>query len=187
LLQVLVTFGPVLAQSRPGLHSALAQGCPLGVLPLGTQARADAPTEHCSPAGQPHWGTVSLHGSSEQAGPELVDVVVLPLLVGPLPVLAPPLPVLAPPLPVEVGPLPVLVLLLLPVVGLVVVVSPPGPLVSPPVPPVTAAFAQAERRTSKLLKTRRDRGRMQHLANEKKRVPEPTPVTSKVNVLQDPS
>jgi hypothetical protein len=186
LLQVLVTFGPVLAQSKPGLHSALVQGCPLGVLPLGTQARPDPPMEHCSPAAQPHCGTVSLHGSSAQTGPELVDVVVLPVLVGPPPVVAPPLPVVAPPLPVDVGALPVLVVVL-PVVGLPVVVSPPGPLVSPPVPPVVAALAHAEARTSKLLKTRMDRGRMTHLASEKKRVPEPTPVTSKVNVLRDPS
>jgi hypothetical protein len=184
LLQVLVTFGPVLAQSRPGLQSAPAQGCPLGVLPVGTQMRPDPSREHCSPGAQPHWGTVSLHGSSAQTGPELVEVVVLPVLVGPLP--PPLLPVLAPPLPVDVGLLPVLVVVV-PAAGLPVVVAPPGPLESPPSPPVVAALAHAEARRSKLPKKRRDRGRMRHLANEKKRVPEPTPVTSKVNVLRDPS
>jgi hypothetical protein len=155
----------------------------LAVLPVGMQVRPVPLTEHCSPAAQPHWGTVSLHGSSAHTGPELVDVGPLPLLVGPL--AAPPLPVVAPPLPVEVGLLPVVVVVPL-LVGLPAAV-PPGPLESPPSPPVVAAVAQAERRTSKLLRKRRDRGRMEHLANEKKRVPEPTPVASKVNVLRDPS
>ena len=123
-------------------------------------------TEHCSPAAQPHCGTVSLHGSFAHAGPEPVDVVVLLVEVVSLPVDVALVPVVVVLLPV-VGLPPAEVLL--PVVVLVPGAPPlPGPLESPPTPPVVDALAQAETSKSKLPKKRSDRGRIGHLANWKK-------------------
>lgn len=181
-LQVL-TVGAVFTQRRPAAQSGPVHTWPGPVLPVVPQTTPVESTVHCSPAAQPHCGTVSLHGLSAQAGPELVDDAALLVEVVELiepDVASPPTPpVLLLGLPLVVG---------LPVVGLPVGLPPlPGPLESPPAPPVVEALAHAERNTSKLLKRRSDRGRMGHLANEKKRVREATPVTSKVNVLRDPS
>ena len=180
LAQVLVV-AVVLMQSRPALQSVPVHTWPLAALPFGPQAMPVASTEHCSPVAQPHWGTVSLHGSSAQAGPEPVDAAALLVEVGSLPVDVP----LVPPLVVPVAGLPLAEVVS--VVGSLVVVPPvPAALESPPAPPVVEAVAHPSASESKLLKKRSDRGRIRTPRERTKRGPEPTPVVANVNALRDP-